>query len=79
MGDYLASFKTETTSILLVGGGKNIEIPCTKRPGRKKVRYTEIQFFSLDANTWTLSAVVPNQGEFFAFLTLDKSSAPDDE
>lgn len=79
MGDYLASFKHESTSILLVGGGKDFEIPCSKRPGKKKVRYVEIQLFSLDSNTWTLSATVPNQGEFFAFLTIDKSRAPDDE
>lgn len=79
MGDYLASFKSESTSILLVGGGRDIEVPCTKRPGRKKVRYTEIHFVSLDSNTWTLSAIVPNRGEYVAFLTVDKSGGPSDK
>jgi hypothetical protein len=74
-GEYFASFKHENTSILLVGGGRDYEVLCTKRPGKKKVRFTEIVFTSMDGSTWTLSAVVPNRGEFFAFLSVEKSGS----
>ncbi|MCM2322016.1 MAG: hypothetical protein NDJ90_02010 [Oligoflexia bacterium] len=72
-GEYLVALQSERNQILLTGHGMDIALPATKRPSRKKVRITEVLFYSMGGPIWTLSIAEPKRGEWAVFLKLERN------
>ena len=58
----------ETREIRLVGGGTQYDIPATKRPCKKKVKSTEVVFYTNGGPVWSLVVKAPPQLEFLALI-----------
>lgn len=70
-GEYMASVKTDTSQIKLVGRGIDITIPAMRRPSKSKSKIPTVTFYSMGGPTWTLVITAPPTGEYFAFITYD--------
>jgi hypothetical protein len=73
-GDYMVSLQSDTQQLLLVGGGKDIKIPAIRRRNEPKGKSKTIQvsFYSGGGNTWSLIVSAPKQGEWIAYIELEK-------
>jgi hypothetical protein len=73
-GDYMVSLMAESSQLLLVGGGRDYKVPAIRRRQQPKSKSKSVQvtFYSGGGNSWSLIVSSPKQGEWIAYLELER-------
>lgn len=72
-GEYMVALATDTQSMTLTGGGKQIKIPATKRRSAGKTRVTTVSYYNAGGSAWSLLIQTPKFGEWIALLEVVKT------
>lgn len=74
-GEYMVALATDTQSMTLTGGGKQLKIPAIKRRSSAKTRITTVSFYSGGGTAWNLLVQTPKFGEWIALVEYVKNGA----
>jgi hypothetical protein len=78
-GEYWVTLASDTQQMTLVGSGKEVKVPATRRRSKSKTRVATVTFFSSGGPIWSLVISTPQYGEWVAFLELDVSRPEQDD
>ena len=68
----MVSVLSDTRQINLAGGGKDYTLAATRRQVGKKIRVTDVQYFSYGGPTWTVLVKTPPNFEWVAHVNIVK-------
>jgi len=67
-GEYMVALASDSSTMILTGGGKQFKLPALKRRATAKSRVTTVMFYNGGGTTWSLIVSTPKHGEWISMM-----------
>ncbi len=64
----MVALASDSSTMTLTGGGKQVKLPALKRRSTSKSRVTSVVFYNGGGTTWSLIISTPKYGEWIAMM-----------
>lgn len=64
----MVALASDSSTMILTGGGKQFKLPALKRRATAKSRVTTVMFYNGGGTTWSLIVSTPKHGEWISMM-----------